>query len=253
MPGGIKTRLPFLRWSFVRMGLGMKRLTTEWQVGDGREEAVRQYVLERARAGDLDDVIAKVDEFAYEKSFLINVGDEKGELLDGAIRRCAPKRLLELGTYCGYSALRTARVMEPSAHLTSIEFNESNAAIARSILAHAGVADRVTVVVGTLGDGKTPDALEAEHGFGPGALDFVFLDHAKEAYVPDLELIVERGWLHPGSVVVADNVKFPGVPGYRELMAREEGKRWRTTEHEAHAEYQTLLKDLVLESEFLGT
>src|SRR3712207_7228347 len=47
---------------------------------------------------------------SYGQSFMMNVGDEKGEILDDAIRRAAPKRLLELGTYCGYSALRTARV-----------------------------------------------------------------------------------------------------------------------------------------------
>ena len=35
---------------------------------------------------------------------MINVGDEKGEILDAAIRRAEPRRLLELGTYCGYSA-----------------------------------------------------------------------------------------------------------------------------------------------------
>lgn len=246
-------RVPFLRWSFVRMFLGIRHLRTEWQVGDGRENAVRDYVLSNAAAGDLDDAIARVDEFAYEKSFLINVGDEKGELLDAAIRKCAPTQLLELGTYCGYSALRTARVMAPDAHLTSIEFSADNAEIARAILDHAGVGDRVTVVVGTLGDGgATADALESEHGFAAGSLDFAFLDHAKEAYLPDLELAIERGWLHPGSVVVADNIKLPGVPDYRAYMAAEDGKLWRTTEHETHAEYQTLLKDLVLESEFLG-
>ena len=40
-----------------------------------------------ARRGDLDDVLATVDKFAYEKSMLMNVGDEKGELLDAAVRR----------------------------------------------------------------------------------------------------------------------------------------------------------------------
>ena len=35
-------------------------------------------------------------------------------------------------------------------------------------------------------------------------------------------------------------------------MKEQQGKRWQTIEHEAHVEYQTLLKDLVLESEFLG-
>ena len=246
-------RLPFLRWSFLRMMLGMKQLTTDWQVGDGREQALEGYVLANARPDDLDDAIRAVDRFCYEQSFMMNVGDEKGEILDAAIRRAAPQRLLELGTYCGYSALRTARVMPEAARLTSLEFNAENAAIARRILEHAGVADRVSVVHGTIGDGgSTIAALEAEHGFGQDPLDFVFLDHAKEAYLPDLERIVEEGWLHPGSVVVADNVKMPGVPGYREFMREHEGRDWRTVEHETHVEYQTLIKDLVLESEYLG-
>ena len=244
-------RLPFLRWSFLRMGLGMRRLTTEWQVGDGREAALAEYVAAEAPAGDLDAAIETVDAFCYQRSFMINVGDEKGALLDAAIHRAQPKRLLELGTYCGYSALRAARSMPEGAHLYSIEFNADNAGIARRILGHAGVADRVTVIVGTLGDGgTTASTLESEHGFAPGSLDFVFLDHDKDAYLPDLKLILDRGWLRPGALAVADNVKVPGAPEYREYMREHEGRGWRTTEHETHVEYQSLIKDLVLESEY---
>ncbi len=246
-------RLPFLRWSFLRMLLGMKKLTTEWQVGDGREQALSEHVLANARAGDVDDAIRVIDEFCYGRSFMMNVGDEKGEILDAAISRAAPQRLLELGTYCGYSALRTARAMPEDANLTSLEFSADNARIARGILEHAGAADRVTVVLGTIGDGGgTIAALESEHGFAAGSVDFVFMDHAKEAYLPDLERIIERGWLRAGAVVVADNVKFPGVPDYREFMGEHEGRDWRTVEHEAHVEYQSVIKDLVLESEYVG-
>jgi catechol O-methyltransferase len=235
------------------MAIGQRRLNREWQVGDGREEALARHVLEHAPAGDLDAAIEAVDDFCYRQSFMINVGDEKGEILDRAITRAEPRLLLELGTYCGYSALRTARVMPEGARLVSLEFNPDNARIARRILDHAGAGDSVTVVDGTLGDGgATAAGLEAEHGFGPGALDFFFLDHHKDAYLPDLKLIVERGWLRPGSVAVADNVKFPGAPGYREHLGAVEGREWRTTEHEAHVEYQALIKDLVLESEYLG-
>jgi catechol O-methyltransferase len=53
--------------------------------------------------------------------------------------------------------------------------------------------------------------------------------------------------------VVADNVKVPGAPKYRAYMQRHDGTSWRTVEHETHVEYQTLLRDLVLESEYLGT
>ncbi|HYH58387.1 MAG TPA: O-methyltransferase [Thermoleophilaceae bacterium] len=246
-------RVPFLRWSFVRMVLGMKRLTTEWQVGDGREEALGEHVVSTAAPGDLGGAIDAVDQFCYRESFMMNVGDEKGELLDAAIGRANPGRLLELGTYCGYSALRTARAMPEGAHLFSIEFNEANAAVARRILAHAGVDDRVTIVVGTLGDGgQTIAALEGEHGFAENSLDFVFIDHAKDAYLPDLQRILEQRWLRPGARAVADNVKFPGAPDYRDFMRAEEGKGWRTTGHETHVEYQSVIKDLVLESEYLG-
>jgi catechol O-methyltransferase len=242
-----------LRWSALRMILGKKHLTTHWQVGDGREAALASHVLANARAGDVDDAIRAVDEFCYEQSLMMNVGDEKGEILDAAIRRADPRRLLELGTYCGYSALRTARVMPDGAHLYSIEFQPDNAGIARRILDHAGVGDHVTVVVGTLGDGgATITALEEEHGFAGESLDFVFLDHDKDAYLPDLERIVAKGWLRPGARAVADNVKFPGAPAYREHMRAREGQEWRTVEHETHLEYQTLMKDLVLESEYLG-
>jgi len=246
-------RLPFLRWSVLRMLLGMRKLTRDWQVGDGREEALASHVLARARAGDLDDHIRVIDDFCMTRSVLINVGDEKGEILDRAVERSSPALLLELGTYCGYSGLRIARVMPQGARLYSIEYSEANAEIARRIWAHAGVADRLTVVVGTLGDGgATIKRLRDEFGFSDGAVDFVFLDHDKDAYLPDLERIVAERWLHPGSTVVADNVKFPGAPSYRAHLEEAEGKSWRTVEHETHVEYQSLLKDLVLESQYLG-
>ena len=249
----IGRQFPFARWSVLRMALGLRKLLTNWQVGDGREAALERYVLANARPGDLDDAIAVIDRFAYEESFLINVGDEKGAILDAAIARAKPKRLLELGTYCGYSALRTIRAAPADAHLVSLEFNADNAAIARRILEHAGIAGRVTIVLGTLGDGgKTIATLRETLGFAPGTLDFAFIDHAKEAYVPDLERIIQAGWLRAGSIVVADNVRFPGAPEYQSYMTAQEGKRWRTVTHETHAEYQTLIKDIVLESTFIG-
>lgn len=245
-------RLPFLRWSMWRMAFGARHLFKNWQVGDGREEALARHVLASARPGDPDDAVRAIDDFCYRQSFMMNVGDEKGEILDRAVRRAHPRRLLELGTYCGYSALRMARVMEPGARLFSVEFSAANAEIARRIWEHAGVADRLAVIVGSLGDGgRTVATLEAEHGFAPGSLDFVFVDHDKAAYLPDLGRIVDRGWLHAGSIVVADNVKVPGAPEYRAHMRAEEGRSWRTVEHDTHVEYQSLLKDLVLESEYL--
>lgn len=241
-------RLPFLRWSFIRLVWGVRNITTTGQIGDGREAAAADFVQTQARPGDLDDVIAAIDRYAYEHAYLINVGDEKGLLLDRAVRRASPTTALELGTYCGYGALRIARAA-PGARVFSVELSAANAEVARRIWAHAGVADRVTCVVGTIGDGgATLDAL----GFAPGELDFLFIDHDKNAYLTDLQAILGRGWLRTGAVVVADNVGIPGAPRYRAYMKEHQGARWRTVEHKTHAEYQTLLTDLVLESDYLG-
>ena len=111
----------------------------------------------------------------------------------------------------------------------------------------------MTCVVGTIGDGEhTLDRLANQHGFTSGPVDFVFLDHDKNAYLDDLKRILDRDWLHPGSIVVADNVRVPGAPKYREYMRQQQGKLWNTVEHKAHLEYQSLVSDLVLESDYRG-
>lgn len=247
-----KKKLPFLRGSFWRLIFGMKTLLKDWQVGDGREARLAEYVLKNAKAGDVGDVIRVIDEYGYNESYLINVGDEKGLILDAAIARANPRCILELGTYCGYSALRMARAA-PAAQIISIEFNADNAKIARSIFEHAGVSARITIVVGTMGDGgKTMYTLRTLQGLTSDSIDLVFIDHDKNAYLPDLQRILEEGWLRRGGLAVADNVKFPGAPEYHAYMRENEGTLWRTEEHQTHAEYQTLIKDLVLVSEYLG-
>ncbi len=248
----LKQRIPLLRWSFWRMATGARNITTTGQIGDGREAAAVDYVLPHARAGDIDDVIATIDQFAYEKSMLINVGDEKGALLDAAVRRADPKLALELGTYCGYGALRIARAA-PGAKVYSVELAEANAANARR-------SGRMPASPTGSPASSAPSATAAAPStrwpastdFGSGALDFVFLDHDKDAYLVDLQSILDRGWLHPGSIAVADNVRIPGAPKYREYMRQQQGTLWNTTEHKAHLEYQSLVSDLVLESEYLG-
>ncbi|NNH68737.1 O-methyltransferase [Nocardia uniformis] len=244
-----------IRWLLraVETAVRLPTFARTGQFGDGREAAVRDRVLARIPAGDPDAVLAAMDDFARHSSMLVNVGDEKGLILDAAVSRTRPKVVLELGTYCGYSAVRMARALPRNARLVSVEFCADNARVARAIIAHAGLADRVSVVVGTIGDGgETVQRLVDEHQFTPGTVDFIFIDHAKQAYLPDLKTILEAGWLHPGTVVVADNVRIPGAPAYLAYMRGENGRSWRTVEHRTHVEYQSLFADLVLESEYLG-
>ncbi|MBB3602129.1 catechol O-methyltransferase [Mycolicibacterium sp. BK556] len=248
----LRQHFPLLRWSVIRTGIGIRNFNRTGQIGDGREAAAADYVEANARRGDIDHVLATIDEYAYAKSFLVNIGDKKGALLDAAVRRADPRLALELGTYCGYGALRIARAA-PSARIFSVELAAANAAVARRIWAHAGVDDHITCVVGTIGDGGTTlDVLRDQFGFGSGTIDFLFIDHNKNLYLADLLSIAERGWLRRGTVVVADNVGFPGSPKYRGYMREHQGKDWETVEHRSHMEYQNLVPDLVLESRYLG-
>lgn len=236
----------------LRMATRVRRFNRTGQLGDGREIAVAEYVEKHARRGDIDDVIAAMDRFAYEESFLVSVGDEKGAILDAAVRRADPKIAVELGTYCGYGALRIARAA-PTATVVSVERFDANAAVAQRIWRHAAIDDRVWCAVGYLGDGgATLDLLESVHGFEKGHVDFLFIDHDKNAYLSDLLSILDREWLHPGSIVVADNVRMPGSPKYRAYMRTQQGRLWNTREHDTTVEYQSLLPDLMLESDLLG-
>ncbi|HEX5170565.1 MAG TPA: hypothetical protein VFW11_15420, partial [Cyclobacteriaceae bacterium] len=143
--------IPFFRWSFLRMMFGMKTLLRDWQVGDGREEKVVNTVLQKAKKGDAADVVRVIDNFGHNNSLLMNVGDRKGAILDSALMRTKPNVILELGCYVGYSAIRMAQKLSNGGHLYSVEFSADNAALARRIIDHAGLSDRVTVVVGSLG------------------------------------------------------------------------------------------------------
>lgn len=238
-------------WSFVRMALGLRTMHKKGNFGDGREEAVLAFVKSKAPRGDADAVLAAIDDFASRTAFLINVGDAKGLILEESIKRARPKRALELGAYVGYSAIRQARLLRPGGHLYTVEFSDENASVTQRMIEHAGLADRVTVVLGSIGDGgKTIRRLNEEFHFNDGkGVDHVFVDHAKEYYLSDLKLIMDAGWLHKGTIVTADNILVPGVPDYRQFM--KESTRFKSVEHKSSMEY-TSVPDIVLVSEFLG-
>jgi catechol O-methyltransferase len=217
---------------------------------DGREHDCLDYVKRNTPPGDPAAIIKAIDEFAYKTKWLMNVGDVKGVLLDNALARAKPKLVLELGTYVGYSSLRMIQKIPTDGKIVSVEYSDKVAQVARQMIEHAGMKERITVVNGYLQDKdqRTRRVLEEQFGFKPGCLDFVFLDHAKEAYLPDLKLILSTGWLRKGSVIVADNVRFPGAPDYKQFVEEREGKLFQTTHHETLLEYQTTMADLVLES-----
>lgn len=121
------------------------------------------------------------------------------------------KIAIELGGYCGYSAVRIGRLLPTGAKFYTIEANPKFAAIARQMIEFAGLDQVCTIIEGTSTETlpKLRDIID-----GLKTVDLFFIDHVKSAYLADMKTIEQLGYLTSGSVVVADNVIFPGAPDY---------------------------------------
>jgi catechol O-methyltransferase len=148
------------------------------------------------------------------------LGGTKGALLEALVRDVAPSRALELGSFLGYSAIRTARALPPSGRLLCLEASPGNAATARALLDYSGLGERVDILVG-LAAASLPEAAKR---LGPTGADLVFMDHCKECYLPDARSAEALGLLRAGSVLAADNVLVPGAPDFLAYVATSAGR-----------------------------
>ena len=163
-----------------------------------RPVRVAEYVAVHATRGDPESVLRTIDRFAREERWLMNVGPDKGPLVEEMAARLPPTaRVLELGAYCGYSSIMLANALEPEAQVTSIEINGTFVESARANVEVAGLSDRITFL-----NGRSTKVLATLQG----RFDLVFLDHWKDLYKTDLQLMEERSLVGSGTIVVADNV-----------------------------------------------
>ena len=134
-----------------------------------------------------------------EKHFLPIIGPEKGKVLADIVKKYQPKRILEIGTLVGYSAILMAMNLPKtkSAKIISIEFRPNAAEIARENIEEAGFADTIEVHVG---DAKEiiPRLKNEKERF-----DMIFLDAVKDEYLTYLKLAEQM--LEKNAVIVADN------------------------------------------------
>ncbi len=140
-----------------------------------------------------DEVLKEIEEKAQHE-FLPIVGPAKGNILVEAIRKARPKRVLEIGTLIGYSAILIGKELDNRAKITTIEIHSKEAEQAEGNIRRAHISPRTRVIVG--------DALEVI----PKLLDCydaVFIDAEKTEYYQYLKLIEKK--LHKGTIIVADN------------------------------------------------
>ncbi|MBN1358620.1 O-methyltransferase [Candidatus Bathyarchaeota archaeon] len=128
------------------------------------------------------------------REFLPIVGAEKGQVLAETIRKAKPKRVLEVGTLIGYSAILMGKELDNDAQMITIEIHADEAETAAENLRRAGVQAKVEVITG--------DAVHVIPEL-TACFDFVFIDAEKTEYLCYLRLAEDK--LFKGAVVVADN------------------------------------------------
>jgi predicted O-methyltransferase YrrM len=111
----------------------------------------------------------------------------------------APEKILEIGTYTGYSAICLARGMRPEGRLFTIEINDELRDISLEFFHKAGLKDRIELING--------NALQVIPSL-PNDFDLVFMDAFKEDY-PEYYTLV-RGKVKKGGYILADNTLWGG-------------------------------------------
>jgi len=128
----------------------------------------------------------------------IQVSPNEGKLLQLLAEVIGARRVLEIGTLGGYSAINLARGLAEDGVLISLEIDEHHAEVARENVERAGLGERVEVWVG---DARELLAELVESNAEP--FDFVFIDADKEGYPEYLEWSMQLS--RPGSLILADN------------------------------------------------
>jgi len=168
------------------MDEAVRRVLSEYEGRIAAETRLMQSV-------DVPQFIRRRDEF------LLPIGPDTAQVLHILIKSAMARSILEVGTSYGYSTLWLAdAARHTDGRVVSLELKDYKARYAREALTRAGLADRVTIHLGsalaTLPELKGP-------------FDFVLIDLWKDLYVDCLELVYPK--LAPGAFVVADNMIYP--------------------------------------------
>lgn len=132
----------------------------------------------------------------------IQVPPATGKFLQVVLRASGARRVLEVGTLGGYSAMWMVRGLPPEGRLLTVERDPQRAALARRLLADAGESHRVEVLEG--------DARVLLPGLGPeGSFDALFLD-ADKSSLP-IYLGEAARLLRPGGLLLVDNALWRGA------------------------------------------
>ena len=126
-------------------------------------------------------------------------GHLQGRLLKMLVKMIRPQRILEVGTFSGYSALCMAEGLEEGGKVYTFEINDEQEDFTRPWIEQSPVADKIVFIIG--------DAITEAPKLGV-TFDMAFVDGDKRTYVETYEMVLQL--LNPGGFILADNTLWDG-------------------------------------------
>mmetsp|Transcript_7675 Transcript_7675/g.16149 ORF Transcript_7675/g.16149 Transcript_7675/m.16149 type:complete len:500 (+) Transcript_7675:268-1767(+) len=214
-------------------------------------------------------IMKSIDDYCFRKQWMFHVGNEKSAVIanfleggiDAFVERNQTKKgvqknkyvCVELGTYCGYSALVLASTLQKALlkygedafdfHIYTTEISSKFLNVATNIIRLSKMEKYVTTIL-IEDDASLSETLKRHLPEDSDGIDFLLLDHAKNLYLPNLLELESAELIRQHSRVCADNVVFNRLDDYRNHMKKwEKEKVVETSLEEMNLEYSNNLKD----------
>ena len=166
-------------------------------------EAIERYMIEcSSPQGEALDWLQKQTNIRTNHARMLS-GPVQGRFLKMIVEMCGARRVLELGSFTGYSGICLASGLPEDGHLDTLEINDELEDLILEGFSRAGLRERISLHIG--------DCLETLKRFreeGREPYDLVFIDANKRDYPEYYELVFDL--VRPGGWILADNVLWDG-------------------------------------------
>ncbi len=163
------------------------------------ENKIQQYIIDKSTKEV--DILAELNRETHLKMLMPRMlsGHIQGKLLTSIVDMMKPMRILEIGTYTGYSALSFAYALPEAGKITTIEINDELEKFIRKYIRKAGMEDKIKLLIG--------NALEIIPNLNE-EFDLIFIDGDKRQYLDYYKAVFPK--LKKGGYILADNVLWDG-------------------------------------------